>query len=182
MGQLEQRLLALPGLHQDCLHHVLSTSRRRNPTKVSGSRRRDHLNLSALDARNDLIPVLTSWSGLVAERLGVAAPYRSVRHLTDFLTLHLAWLTTQSAAADFADEIEGLHTELLRAIDPDAGDHGPPVTPCVVDACTGTIDASPKNAGKPGTKSISCSAGHSWETREWLTLRHLMDRRRKDAA
>lgn len=180
--QLEHQLRALPDLHQDCLHHILSTSRRRNPTKVSGSRKRDHLNFSALDARNDLVPVLTSWSRLVAERLGVAPPQRSVLHLADFLLFNLEWLTTQPSAADFAEEIESLYTALLRAIDPDAGDPQPPVTECVVDACTGTINASPKSIGKSGTKSISCSSGHSWEIREWLTLRHLMDRRRKDAA
>ncbi|WP_239109416.1 hypothetical protein [Streptomyces anulatus] len=149
---------------------------------MSGSRKRDHLNFAALDARNDLIPVLSSWSRLVAERLGTAVPHRSVVHLADFLLLHLEWLTAHSSAADFAEEIEGLHTELLRAIDPDAGDRPPPATECVVDTCTGTINASPKSTGKAGTRSISCSAGHAWEMREWLTLRYLMDRRRKDAA
>lgn len=72
--QLERNLRALPGLHQEGLHHILSTSRRRNPTKVSGSRRRDHLNISALDARNNILAILESWSGFVVEKRGRPCP------------------------------------------------------------------------------------------------------------
>ncbi|WP_055569109.1 MULTISPECIES: hypothetical protein [Streptomyces] len=180
--QLERNLRTLPGLHQEGLHHILSTSRRRNPTKVSGSRRRDHLNISALDARNNILAILESWSGFVVEKLGAAAPGRSVPHLACFLILNLEWLTTQPPAAEFADEVESLQVESLRAIDPDSDDEHAPVIACVMDDCPGTINASPRNARTPGRGSISCSSGHSWEMRELLTIRHLMDRQRKDAA
>ncbi|MEV0259694.1 hypothetical protein AB0H82_36285 [Streptomyces sp. NPDC050732] len=171
----------------------MATSRRRNPTKVSGSRRRDHLNVSALDARSNIVAILESWAGYVAEELGTTPPTRSVPHLACFLLLHLEWLTAQPPAPDFAEEIHGLHVELLRVIEPDRGDGDPLTRQCVVDSCTGTIVASPQNpqraqsprgAGAAGrnSSSISCSAGHSWEVREWLVLRHLMDRQRKEAA
>ncbi|GCB50877.1 hypothetical protein [Streptomyces sp. NL15-2K] len=149
---------------------------------MSGSRKRDQLNLSALDARNNITAILESWSALVAEKLGTLVPDRTVPHLVRFLALHLEWLTAQPPATDFADEIEGLRAELARAIDPDSGDLRTPARQCVVDGCTGTIDATPKNIGNAPKRSISCSSGHSWEIREWLTLRHLMDRQRKDVA
>ncbi|MFI1678040.1 hypothetical protein [Streptomyces sp. NPDC020607] len=181
--RLERDLRALPGLHQEGLHHVMATSRRRNPTKVSGSRKRDHLNVSALDARSNIVAILESWASYVADELGVTVPSRSVPHLTGFLLLHLEWLTTQPPAEDFASEIQGLQAELLRLIDPDRGDRTPLTRQCVVDRCPGTIDASPHSSGAvAGTSSISCSSGHSWDVREWLVLRHLMDRQRKEAA
>ncbi|MER5933274.1 hypothetical protein [Streptomyces sp. NPDC002054] len=180
--QLERRLRALPDLHQECLHHILATSRRRNPTKVSGSRRRDYLNTSALDARNDVLTILESWSNLVAEKLGTVAPARSVPQLARFLVRHLEWLTAQPPAADFAAEIEDLHGELMCAIDRDRTDLRSPFVECVMDDCTGTIEAAPQLTGNAEKSSIGCSAGHIWEIREWLTLRHLMDRRRKGVA
>ncbi|MFD6433972.1 hypothetical protein [Streptomyces venezuelae] len=183
VGRLERDLRALPGLHQEGLHHVMATSRRRNPTRVSGSRRRDHLNVSALDARSNIVAILESWASYVADELGTTVPSRSVPHLTCFLLLHLEWLTAQPPAEDFAAEIQGLQTELLRVIDSDQTERAPLTSQCVVDRCQGTIDASPRSSGAADRdSSISCSSGHSWEVREWLVLRHLIDRQRKEAA
>ncbi|MEU6996575.1 hypothetical protein ABZ953_38720 [Streptomyces sp. NPDC046465] len=180
--QLERTLHTLPGLHQEGLHHILSTSRRRNPTKVSGSRKRDHLNISALDARNNILAILESWAGYVVEKSGASVPGRSVPHLACFLIRHLEWLTAQPPAVEFADEVESLQVESLRAIDPEPDDQHAPVIGCVVDDCPGTINASPPGAGSAVRGSVSCTSGHSWEMRELLTIRHLMDRQRKDAA
>lgn len=177
LRQVERSLRTLPGLHQECLHHISPTSRQMHPTKVSGSRKRDHLNVSVLDARQNLLVVLESWSGLVVEKLGVVAPTRSVPHLARFLLRHLDWLAAQPPAADFADEIETLTVELMRVFDPDGGDRRTIVAECVVDDCTGVINASPQGTGPSGRSSISCSSGHSWEIREWLILRKLMDRK-----
>ncbi|MFF1379222.1 hypothetical protein [Streptomyces sp. NPDC058308] len=161
----------------------MATSRRRNPTKVSGSRKRDHLNVAALDARSNILAILEAWAHYAADELGIPAPARSVPHLTCFLLLHLEWLAVQPPAADFADEIQELHVELMRVIEPDRGDHRSLTRQCVVDSCTGTIDASPQHAATAGAgSSISCSSGHSWEIREWLVLRHLMDRQSREAA
>ncbi|MFD4634803.1 hypothetical protein ACFVYR_37055 [Streptomyces sp. NPDC058284] len=181
-GQLERTLRTLPGLHQEGLHHILPTARRRNPTKVSGSRRRDHLNISALDARNNILAILESWSLYVVEKLETAPPGRSVPQLASFLIRHLEWLTAQPPAVEFADEVEGLQVESLRAIDPDSEEHRTPAIGCVVDDCPGTINTAQRAARSPARGSISCTSGHSWEMRELLTLRHLLDRQRKDAA
>lgn len=177
--QVERDLRTLPALYQECLHHISPISRRLHPTKVSGSRKRDHLNISALDTRQNILAILESWSGIVVEKLGAVAPARSVPHLAHFLLRHLEWLTAQPPAADFADEIESLNAELLRVFDSDRSDLHTVVRECVMDNCTGTINASPQNTGNSGTSSISCSSGHSWEMREWLILRKLMERQRK---
>lgn len=179
--QLERNLRTLPGLHQEGLHHILSASRRRNPTKVSGSRRRDHLNISALDARNNVLAILESWSAYVMEKLGQAAPGRSVPHLACFLLRHLEWLAAQAPAVEFADEVEGLHQESLRAIDPEPDEQSPPAIGCVVQDYPGTISTAPPGT-PPQSTGVSCTSGHFWEMRELLTLRHHMDRQQKDAA
>lgn len=178
--RVERSLGALPGLHQECLHHVSpTTARPTNPTKVSGSRKQDYLDISVLDARHNILAILESWSGMVVENLGTTAPPRLVPQLARFLTLHLEWLAAQPPAVEFADEIEGLVVELRHTIDPEPSDLQTLTRKCVVDGCTGTISVSPKDSPRAGNSSITCSSGHSWEMREWLSLRKLMERQRR---
>jgi hypothetical protein len=177
--QLEGNLRALPGLYQESLHHIAPISRRMHQTRVSGSRSRDHLNLSALDARHNILAVLESWSEFVADEVGDVVPTRSVPQFAHFLLRHLGWLTAQPPAIDFADEVDDLRMELLRTIDPDSSDVHKLTWECVVDSCTGTINTSPQHIGTTDRKSIRCSSGHTWEMHEWITLRPLMERQRK---
>ncbi|MEU3902102.1 hypothetical protein [Streptomyces sp. NPDC045251] len=177
--RVERGLRVLPGLHQECLHQVSPTGRRTNPTKVSGSRTRDHLDISALDARHNVATILESWSAMVVEKLGATAPPRTVSGWSRFLALHLAWLAGQPPAADFADEIEGLVTEVSRTIDPEPGALHTLIRQCIVDDCPGTISASPRRGGGAARSTITCSSGHAWEMCEWLSLRKLMERQRK---
>jgi len=176
--QVERNLRTLPALHEESLHQVSPTSRRSNPTKVSGSRRLDHLNISVLDTRHHILATLESWSEIVVEQLGVAAPERSVPQLAQFLTRNLEWLAGQPPAADFADEVDALVAELRGMIDPDPGALHALVRQCVVADCDGVISAAPTGGGAAG-RSIGCSAGHAWEMHEWLNLRQLMERQRK---
>lgn len=181
--QVDRNLRALPGLHQECLHHMSSAARRmNNPTKVSGSRKQDHLNISAIDTRYNILAVLESWSEIVVEELATAAPTRSVPHLVRFLTRHLEWLTAQPPAADFADEIDSLHAELLSTVDPDPSHGNALISECVVDGCAGRINVSSQDIRNSRIRSINCSVGHSWEMHEWLLLRQLMNRKRRNAA
>jgi len=176
---LEVDLRALPGLYQESLHQVTPVSRRMNQTRVSGSRNRDQLNTSVLDARHNVLSVLDSWSAFVAEKLRIDPPTRSVPHLARFLLLHHEWLGAQLPAADFADEVDGLRLEMLRTIDPAPSEHHVPGRACVVDDCAGTINDSSTRTGNAARRSIQCSSGHSWEMHEWITLRPLMERKRK---
>ncbi|WP_051767180.1 hypothetical protein [Streptomyces sp. NRRL S-37] len=176
--QLESDLRALPGLYQESLHHVSPLSRRMHHTRVSGSRSRDHLNVSALDARHHILAVLESWAGFVTDELGGVAPARSVPRLAHFLLRHLEWLTEQPPAADFADEIDALRLDLLRTIDPEPGEPHVLTWECVVAGCAGRITTSPRQRTADGT-SIRCSSGHTWELREWITLRPLVEQRRR---
>jgi hypothetical protein len=177
--QLQSNLRALPGLYQESLHHVAPIARWASQTRVSGSRNRDRLDMSVLDARTNILTILESWSGFVLEKLGKEAPTRSVPHLVNFLLDHLEWLGAQPPAADFADEIDGLRREMLHTIDPSPADRHVSSRQCVVEGCTGTINASPQRNGNSGKRSIQCSSGHTWEMHEWITLRPLMERQRK---
>ncbi|MFI1831343.1 hypothetical protein ACH41E_33590 [Streptomyces sp. NPDC020412] len=138
--------------------------------------------MSVLDTRHHIVAVLMSWAEVVVEDLGVPAPDSSVTQLVRFLTHHLKWLTAQQPADDFADEVDGLRTELLRVIDPEHGGHRALAAPCVVPDCTGVIIASPQHFAGVQQGSIGCSFGHSWELRDWLALRQLMNRQREDVA
>ncbi|WP_406117804.1 hypothetical protein [Streptomyces sp. NBC_00989] len=184
----------LPALHQECLHQASLTGRRTNPTKVSGSRRRDHLDITVLDARHSIETLLESWSSMVAEKRGITTPPRAVPSLARFLTRHLEWLAGQPPADDFAEEIESLVGELRRTIDPDPHPLNALIRNCVVDGCPGTISALPQHAtgtggptgagggndaGSGSGGSIRCSSGHAWDVGEWLGLRTLMERQRK---
>ncbi|WP_328436306.1 hypothetical protein OHA71_48770 [Streptomyces sp. NBC_00444] len=148
---------------------------------MSGSRRRDHLNFSVLDARYNILATLESWSEMVAEKLSTAAPERSAPQLARFLARHLQWLASQPPAADFADEIEGLVAELRSAVDPDPTSLHTLIRTCVVENCGGTISALSKSSRNARSRNIECSAGHSWEMHEWLNLRKLMEQQRKGA-
>ncbi|MCI3221341.1 hypothetical protein [Streptomyces sp. NP-1717] len=179
VGRVEGQLRALPALHQDCLHQASPAVRRTNPTKVMSSRNRDHLNVAVLDTRHRTLTVLESWSGMVTDKLGTAPPPRTVPHLARFLVRHLGWLVTQHPAVDFADEIEGLVVELRQTVDPAPSALHAVIRKCVVDGCAGTISAMPRGGGGTGARHLACSAGHSWEMREWLGLRKLMKRQRE---
>ncbi|MGW0885333.1 hypothetical protein [Streptomyces sp. NPDC002671] len=135
--------------------------------------------MSVLDARHNILAVLEAWSGYVVEKLGKAAPTRSVPHLAHFLLLNLEWLAAQPPAADLADEIDSLGQELLRTIDPGPSELHVVIRDCVVDDCTGTISTSSQSIGSAGKSSIGCSSGHIWEMHEWITLRPLMESQRK---
>ncbi|WP_230196905.1 hypothetical protein [Streptomyces coriariae] len=180
--QVECSLRMLPELYQETLHNVSPISRRLSQTRVSGSRSSDHLNLSALDSRHNILAILESWSKFVAEKLETAAPPRSVTQSARFLLLHLEWLTAQSAAADFADEIESLKAEMLCTVDPGPSDFRSFITECFVENCPGTISTSSQNAAGAGRSSIGCSSGHTWEMHEWITLRPLIERRKAVSA
>lgn len=178
---MNRNLRILPGLHQECLHHISPATRQVSQVKVSGTRKRDHVNTSALDARHNILTILESWSGIVTEKLDLTAPRRSVPHLAHFLEQNLEWFTTQGPAADFADEIEDLAAEVQRIVDPAPDDRRALIGKCVVDDCTGTISTAPQSNGRSGRSSIGCSEGHSWEMHDWIRLRQLVERERKGA-
>lgn len=170
--QVKNNLRELPGLHDALLRDLMSPPRRINPTKVSGGRVRDHLNVAAFDIRHEILTILDSWSGIIVGKLGAPAPARSVLDLTRFLLRHLEWLTAQPTAADFTDEIDRLHTEAQSVANPAHEDTEAYALKCVVAGCSGTIDASPRRAAGNGS-TLTCSSGHSWDVSEWLTLRQL---------
>lgn len=176
---LEGNLRTLPGLYQESLHQVLPISRQIHHTRVSGSRSRDRLNMTALDSRHTIVTILEAWARFVADGLDEVAPNGSVPRLTHFLLRHLDWLVRQPPAAEFADEIDNLRREILRTIDPEPGEFQTPTWDCVVSDCTGKITTPSQRAGSADARSIRCSSGHTWHMHEWITLRLLMERQGK---
>jgi len=168
--RLRTNLRELPRLHEELLSEMVSPPRPVNPTKVSGSRTRDHLNMDAFETRHDVLAILNSWAGVVTEELGSPPPARTVLDLTHFLLHHLKWLTAQPPAGDFADEIEQLHAESASIANPASEPAGTFALKCGAAGCPGTIDTSPRRAAGNGSTLI-CSFGHSWDVSEWLTLR-----------
>lgn len=177
--QLEGNLRALPGLYQESLHHVLPMSRQSLQTRVSGSRSRDRLNVSALDSRHTMVAVLESWARFVADERGGTAPVGSVPRLAHFLLHHLDWLVRQPPAGDLADEIDGLRRELLRTVDAEPAESPAAGWDCVVADCSGRITMPSQHAGHPEGRGIRCSSGHTWPIHEWITLRLLLERQGK---
>ncbi|MFD9906035.1 hypothetical protein [Streptomyces sp. NPDC059063] len=181
IGQAEATLRVLPALHQECLHHTAPAPRRSNPTRVSGSRTLDQVNIAVLEARSRLLAALEAWSDTVAAGRGIAVPARSVPRLAAFLAEHLRWLAAQPCAADFVDETERLAAELRAAIDPASGELRTAIRKCVVDRCGGVITTPLNSGGRPPADRLECSMGHVWEIREWLKLRSLMEQQRTGA-
>ncbi|MGW7139498.1 hypothetical protein [Streptomyces xanthophaeus] len=135
--------------------------------------------MSVLEARHNSLAILDSWAGIITEKLGRAPLGRSALQFARLLTENLEWIAAQHLAVDFADEIDAVTAELRRAVDPDPNGLHAIMRKCVVGSCTGTISAAPETAGHSGRSSLKCSAGHSWEMREWLTLRQLMEHQRE---
>ncbi len=146
-----QHLRVLPALHQECLHQAPPTGRRTNPTKVSGSRKRDHLDIAVLDARHNILTILESWSSLVAEKRGTTTPARSASLAGPVPDPAPGVARRPAPADDFADEIERLVGELRQTIDPDPHPLHALIRGCVVDGCPGTISALPQRGTGAGS-------------------------------
>lgn len=178
--QLESNLSQLPFLHQQCLVKTSSQFKTIHHARISGGSGRDAVDASALDSRDDMLAVLTSWSELVTEGLHITAPARSVPCLAGFLGFNLPWLIKQHPAVDFADEVEEIRARAIRIVDPGHDTRPRPVGRCVMDDCAGTISILPQDAAASWHNSVRCSMGHSWEINEWLVICSLMERQEKD--
>lgn len=74
------------------------------------------LNTAAVDAREEVIDVLTSWSLLVADERGFSRPIPHVDQMATFIADSATWLAAHSAAADCVDELQELAWGRPRSI------------------------------------------------------------------
>jgi hypothetical protein len=174
-------LIKLPALYKDC-ERVLTHRRQGYMKKVSGRRLNDGICLddTAMTVRSDIVGVLVSWSGLVVDERGVTGPDKcEVARLVCFLDLHLDWLVAHPAANDFAGEIATLVNAARDVIDPDAARRMELGT-CKESGCDYTMYATIRAEDESLRTKVICEAGHVWQPRQWLLLRHLMEQIRLD--
>ncbi|MFF4412764.1 helix-turn-helix domain-containing protein [Streptosporangium sp. NPDC001559] len=133
-------------------------------------------NTAAADARESVLTVLGSWSGLVAEQRGVTPPSRAVGDLARFLRRHVTWLTGHEAAAEITREMARL-VNTARAVAHPSERRRVRVGECVEAGCPGELIVSvlPQQA-HPAGGEIVCSSDetHRWQTHEWTRLSHRM--------
>ncbi|MFD2118380.1 hypothetical protein ACFSNO_01070 [Streptomyces cirratus] len=134
-------------------------------------------NAAAADVRARIVSVLGSWSGLVAQQRGLAAPPRTATALTAFLLRHTDWLAAHPAAADASEEVARLVRAGRRAAFPDPA-RSIRLGACPEPDCAGAL-ALAAHAGEPDAgRVIACDAdpAHRWTSDRWSELSHSMDR------
>ncbi|MEU6226840.1 hypothetical protein [Streptomyces sp. NPDC047042] len=147
---LTATLVSLPGLYEECGRVLSGTRTRRWEERPSGggALRGIPLNTAAADARSAMLRMLASWSGLVVDERGVAAPRRTVPELTGFLLRHVDWLAAHDAVADLTTEAGRLARRARGVVEPPPTP-GVPVGPCLIEDCAGTLVAhGPGGAGE----------------------------------
>ncbi|WP_053927488.1 hypothetical protein [Streptomyces chattanoogensis] len=163
-------LLELIELYEEC-EHSLQRARSGPRERVSGSRAIGiSLREDVVTARADILGVLASWAGTVAEARNVTGPgRRDVRELVRFLADNLDWLLGPATAGDFTSEIIEVSAAARRAAHPD------PVLRtalgvCPAPDCHSTLYSEPAGSRTTGHHRIRCDAGHDWPPRQWLLL------------
>lgn len=172
---MRDELRGLPEVYQECEGILVRTPQgaaveRVNRTKRAGTT----LNERAVQVRTDILAVLASWCGLVADERAVPRPERrEVAHLVDYLDRHLDWLATHPAAADFAGELSTVTRAAQAVLDPD------PTVRTELGTCGEVGCEQPVYAtfrGESPVPQVGCTAGHVWQPHQWLLLGQRMAR------
>jgi hypothetical protein len=129
-------------------------------------------------ARRDILAVLASWSGLVADERGLARrPGRDAGELTAFLAVHLDWLLAHPAGASFLSELRDAAASAAAAVRGSGDGLGVELGRCVEEGCDqimvaarGGGSSSSSGLSESSGLSVRCAAGHAWAPRQWLRL------------
>lgn len=173
--RLRRDLGELPELYQYCESLLV-----RFPpafTQKPGDRRAAGLPLCepVANARRDIVAVLASWSGLVADERGTTRPRRrDVRDLTAFLSGHIDWLLGHPAGLCFAEELVTVAADARRAsggplVDVELGR-------CVAEGCDLPLTLARAGGGTSSSLEVHCAGGHVWQARQWLQLARQLSR------
>ncbi|MGK5449338.1 hypothetical protein [Streptomyces radiopugnans] len=164
-------LLRLRDLYEESI--AAQASAARPPAERVAGRRRTHrhrgiaLDDRAVSVRSDVLAVLTSWTGMVADERAVPAPPDArVPSLVGFLEANLDWLLGHPAGADFAGETAELNAALCAVLDREPAPRDREVGTCAVPGCGRVVRAT--SAGR--RPEVRCEAGHMWQARHWLLL------------
>ncbi|MGW7102445.1 hypothetical protein [Streptomyces sp. NPDC054838] len=133
-------------------------------------------NAAAADVRARIVSVLGSWSGLVAQQRGLAAPPRTAPALTAFLLRHTDWLAAHPAAAEASEEIARLVRAGRRAAFPDPA-RSIRLGACPEPGCAGALAFAGRAGERAAGPAIACDTdpGHRWTSDRWSELSDSMD-------
>ncbi|MFJ7967301.1 hypothetical protein [Streptomyces sp. NPDC096324] len=163
---------ALPELHGH------SESERNRPSggapaqRITGSREAAlPVRSAALDARHDVVAVLSAWARLVVDGVADAAPpRRTVADMAAFLGRYIGWLAAHPEAGRFADEMGRATAGLRRESTAPAADLVR-LGPCVEPDCTAEVFLPRRGGEGLLLRGPVCAAGHVLTPRQWLALR-----------
>lgn len=162
---VERDLTMLPGLYRRCAGHLVGP-RHHDLDRVRGGRPGGiNLDDAAVTARSDIMSVLASWAGLVADEVG-SRPRRDVDDLAAFLIRQLPWLAAHPACQSARREIAGLVAAAERVV---GDDLERTLGPCEHPGC-----AHPLIVTVGGR--VGCAAGHQLPPHRWLMFRDRMER------
>lgn len=168
--QVHDNIFELPTLYEeldsDLIRFPFAFEERVSGGEVKGL----CLNEASINARSDIISVLATWSGMVAEERGLTRPVgRDVPGLTSFLSRHIDWLLAHYAGPYFADEVAAMTATARRA-----SRRGPvphlSLGYCVEEDCDEALYATRTGADARSSVQVRCAAGHVWQSHEWLLL------------
>jgi hypothetical protein len=164
--RLRRDLAEVPGLYQRCESLLVRFPPAFTQRVAGGGTTGLVLDERVTEARRDLVAVLASWSGLVADERGVTRPRRDAAELAAFLAVHLEWLLAHQAGPCFAEE---LLAAAAAAREVSRSGPGPDIElgRCVEDGCDSTMIAT---RGTSSELEVRCAAGHAWRPRQWLRL------------
>lgn len=168
--RVRDNMIELPKLYEEC-----ESSLTRFPfafeERVSGGEMKGLcLNEASVNARLDIISVLATWSGMVAEERGLTrSARRDVPDLAAFLTRHLDWLLAHPAGPYFADEVVAM-TAIARRVSRSGAVLHLPLGHCVEEDCDGALFATRIAEDAPSSVQVCCEAGHVWRSHQWLAL------------
>ena len=131
------------------------------------------------EARRNLVAVLASWSGLVADERGVRQPGRDAGELAAFLAVHLDWLLEHPAGSCFAAELCAA-AATAREVSRCGSGPGIELGPCVAEGCDQMMVAtrvSSSSLSPSLSLEVRCGAGHAWAPRQWLRLARELEAR-----
>lgn len=132
-------------------------------------------NTHASDARREILTLLGSWAGLVAEARQVPGPDRTVEALAAFLVRHWSWLAAHSAVVDASHELNAAARRAARAADLDRDRRLVVVGPCPEPGCAGQLQSliHPHSAAAPAVR-CRVDPAHHWTGGQLMALRRRM--------